>query len=159
MYVAVIDCPWSDSPSGVRMDCGQQKFIWLFYREYQISRFEGTSEYDNIEVVRFTTILLLSIPFNLWDKTGTILPAIAFTLILRLSFFKLRWHLNYQARKIDFSYRNILEYKARSKGRARGATPRTRPLDRALYSRIFLFENVILHACLWDRIGSKSSGL
>ena len=39
-----------------------------------------------------------------------------------------------QARRIELSYRNIREYKGRSKGRARGPVPRTRPFDRPLYS-------------------------
>jgi hypothetical protein len=70
-----------------------------------------------------------------------------------------------QAWKIKFSYRNIREYFARSKGRARGAAScgrrgdlilresgAGRPLDgggtfyRAKYSRIFLYENSRLHA-------------
>ena len=51
-----------------------------------------------------------------------------------------------RAWRIEFLYRNILEYKARSKGRAREAASRTRPFDRAQYSRIFLYENSIPHA-------------
>ena len=39
-----------------------------------------------------------------------------------------------QAWRIEFPYRNIDEYWARSKGRVRGAAPRTRPFDRAQYS-------------------------
>jgi hypothetical protein len=44
-----------------------------FFYDYFIAstKFEGTSEYDNIEIVFFTAVLLLSISFNLWDKTGT----------------------------------------------------------------------------------------
>jgi hypothetical protein len=39
-----------------------------------------------------------------------------------------------RAWRIEFSYRYIREYKARSKGRVRDAASRIRPFDRALYS-------------------------
>jgi hypothetical protein len=44
-----------------------------FFYDYFIARtrFEGTLEYDNTKIVLFTAVLLLSISFNLWDKTGT----------------------------------------------------------------------------------------
>jgi hypothetical protein len=48
-----------------------------------------------------------------------------------------------QAWRIELSYRNIREYKGRSKGRVREATSRTRPFDRPLYPWIFLYENSI----------------
>ena len=51
----------------------------------------------------------------------------------------------WQAWRIEFSYRNIREYKGRSKGRVRDTVSRTRPFDRALYSRIFRYKNWILH--------------
>ena len=71
----------------------------------------------------------------------------------------------WQAWRIEFSYRNIREYKAPSKGRAPGADPRTRPFDRALlvlnlvYSRISLDENSILHACHMCTFGSDWSNM
>ena len=51
-----------------------------------------------------------------------------------------------QARRIEFSYRNIREEWARTQGRAWGAVPQAPPFVRAHASRIFLYGNSILHA-------------
>ena len=47
---------------------------------------------------------------------------------------------------IEFSYGNIREESIRTKGRARGTVPRTRPFVRIDSPRIFLYGNLILHA-------------
>ena len=82
-----------------------------------------------------------------------ILPATPFTMIDRLSLFKLRWdQLTTGVWRIELSYINIREYKGRSKGRVRDTVSQTRPFDGPLYSRMFIYEKSIFHAHLWDRI-------
>ena len=52
----------------------QRRRPLIFFYDYFIAstRFEGTLEYDNTEIVFFIAVLLLSISFNVWDKTGTV---------------------------------------------------------------------------------------
>jgi hypothetical protein len=51
-----------------------------------------------------------------------------------------------RAWRIEFPYRNIRGESIRTKGRVRGTVPRARPFVRIDSSRIFLYENLIIHA-------------